>query len=259
MVTEVRGQGVMWGLELDRPACDVVDAARPLGLLVNATAKTVVRLLPPLTMTEAEVNEAVTRLDAAMTAVAGAIPMTATALAQLRPHLAVTPGSSSIMRTARREDAAAIHALVMRYREAGRLLPRDRGRDRAARRALPGHPRRRATSMGCAELAPLSAKVAEVRSLVVDEQPARPGSRPSARRAVDARGARGRLQARSARSRTNPGIFVRLGFSLVPHAWLPEKIAADCAGCPLFRQCGQSAMRLHLAERQAPRASRACA
>ena len=94
--------------------------------------------------------------------------MTATALAQLRPHLAVTPGSSSIMRTARRADAAAIHALVMRYREAGRLLPRTE--DEIARHAerflviLDGE-----DVMGCAELAPLSAKVAEVRSLVLDE------------------------------------------------------------------------------------------
>jgi len=41
------------------------------GLLANATSKTVVRLLPPLTITETEIDEAVSRLDAAMTAVAG--------------------------------------------------------------------------------------------------------------------------------------------------------------------------------------------
>ena len=168
MVKDVRGQGVMWGLELDRPASDVVDKARSIGLLVNGTSKTVVRLLPPLTVTEDEVNEAVTRLDAAMTAVAGGIPMTTTAIAQLRPHLAVTPGSSSLMRTARREDAAAINALITRYREAGRLLPRTE--DEIARHAdrflviLDGE-----DVMGCAELARLSAKVAEVRSLVLDE------------------------------------------------------------------------------------------
>ena len=71
MVQEVRGLGVMRGLEIDRPAADIVEAARPLGLLANATAKTVVRLLPPLTITESEIDEAVSRLDAAMTAVAG--------------------------------------------------------------------------------------------------------------------------------------------------------------------------------------------
>ena len=71
MVKEVRGAGLMIGIEVDRPAADIVEAARPLGLLVNATAKTVVRLLPPLTITTAEVDEAVSRLDEAMTAVAG--------------------------------------------------------------------------------------------------------------------------------------------------------------------------------------------
>jgi acetylornithine/N-succinyldiaminopimelate aminotransferase len=72
MVLEVRGQGVMRGLELTVPASDVVDAARPLGLLANATAKTVLRLLPPLTITESEIDEAVARLDAAMASVGGA-------------------------------------------------------------------------------------------------------------------------------------------------------------------------------------------
>jgi len=71
MVKELRGVGVMRGVEVDRPAADIVEAARPLGLLANATSKTVVRLLPPLTITETEIDEAVSRLDAAMTAVAG--------------------------------------------------------------------------------------------------------------------------------------------------------------------------------------------
>jgi len=69
MVVEVRGQGVMRGLELTVAASDVVDAVRPLGLLANATAKTVLRLLPPLTITESEIDEAVTLLDTAMTSV----------------------------------------------------------------------------------------------------------------------------------------------------------------------------------------------
>jgi acetylornithine/N-succinyldiaminopimelate aminotransferase len=70
-VREVRGQGVMRGMELDRPASAVVEAARPLGLLANATAKTVVRLLPPLTVSESEIDEAVDLLDQALTAVEG--------------------------------------------------------------------------------------------------------------------------------------------------------------------------------------------
>ncbi len=47
MIREVRGAGLIWGLDLDRPALPVVGAALELGLLVNRTADTVVRLLPP--------------------------------------------------------------------------------------------------------------------------------------------------------------------------------------------------------------------
>jgi hypothetical protein len=33
-----------------------------------------------------------------------------------------------------------------------------------------------------------------------------------------------------------------MGFSIVPHLWLPEKIFTDCVKCPQFRRCGQYAM-----------------
>jgi acetylornithine/N-succinyldiaminopimelate aminotransferase len=71
-IKESRGAGVIRGLELDRPASQIVEAARPLGLLVNATAGTVVRLLPPLTVAAAEIDEAVATLDRAFAAVEGA-------------------------------------------------------------------------------------------------------------------------------------------------------------------------------------------
>jgi acetylornithine aminotransferase len=47
----------MLGLELDRPAADVVDRAREAGLLVNGTAERVVRLLPPFVLTDAEARQ----------------------------------------------------------------------------------------------------------------------------------------------------------------------------------------------------------
>ncbi len=42
----------------------------------------------------------------------------------------------------------------------------------------------------------------------------------------------------------DPTFFVRRGFSIVPHTWVPEKIAHDCNSCPLFRNCGQYAVVL---------------
>ena len=44
----------------------------------------------------------------------------------------------------------------------------------------------------------------------------------------------------------DPAFFVRRGFSIVPHTWVPEKIAHDCVSCPLFRNCGQYAIVLEL-------------
>jgi predicted acetylornithine/succinylornithine family transaminase len=69
LVKEVRGAGLMWGLELTRDAAPVVPAALERGVIVNRTAETVVRLLPPLVITEAEADEALGRLDAALGAV----------------------------------------------------------------------------------------------------------------------------------------------------------------------------------------------
>ena len=58
----------MWGLELDRPAAPVVDAALQLGLLINRTAETVVRLLPPFVITPAEIDEGLVLLEQAIAA-----------------------------------------------------------------------------------------------------------------------------------------------------------------------------------------------
>jgi acetylornithine/succinyldiaminopimelate/putrescine aminotransferase len=68
-VKEVRGAGLIWGLDLSRDAAPVVPAALAKGVIVNRTAETVVRLLPPLVITEAEADEALDRLDAALAAV----------------------------------------------------------------------------------------------------------------------------------------------------------------------------------------------
>jgi predicted acetylornithine/succinylornithine family transaminase len=69
MVKDVRGAGLIWGMQLDRDAAPIVPAALERGVIVNRTAETVVRLLPPLVITEAEVDEGLARLDAALGAV----------------------------------------------------------------------------------------------------------------------------------------------------------------------------------------------
>jgi acetylornithine aminotransferase/acetylornithine/N-succinyldiaminopimelate aminotransferase len=66
IVKDVRGCGLIWGLELAVDAAPVVPAALQRGVVVNRTAETVVRLLPPLVITEADADEALNRLDAAL-------------------------------------------------------------------------------------------------------------------------------------------------------------------------------------------------
>ena len=61
----VRGLGLMLGLECRVPNADVVRAGFDTGLITVPAADNVLRLLPPLTITDEEIAEAVTRLDAA--------------------------------------------------------------------------------------------------------------------------------------------------------------------------------------------------
>jgi acetylornithine aminotransferase len=63
-IEEIRGQGLMIGIELDRPCAELVAQALDQGLLINVTAERVVRLLPPLILSDAEADQLVERLAA---------------------------------------------------------------------------------------------------------------------------------------------------------------------------------------------------
>jgi len=61
-VVEIRGQGLMLGVELAKPCGALTQRAAEAGLLISVTADTVVRLLPPLIMTEREADDVVALL-----------------------------------------------------------------------------------------------------------------------------------------------------------------------------------------------------
>ena len=66
-VREVRGDGLMWGLEIDRAVADrAVDCALARGLVINRTAGTVVRLLPPLNIADDDIDDGLRRLRLAL-------------------------------------------------------------------------------------------------------------------------------------------------------------------------------------------------
>ena len=56
-VLDIRGRGLMLGIELDRPCGDLVSRALDQHLLINVTAQSVVRLLPPLILTDDEAEQ----------------------------------------------------------------------------------------------------------------------------------------------------------------------------------------------------------
>jgi acetylornithine/N-succinyldiaminopimelate aminotransferase len=66
-VKEVRGTGLLLGMELTKKGSPVVESCLADGLIVNCTAEKVIRLVPPLIVTEAEIDKAVAILDKALT------------------------------------------------------------------------------------------------------------------------------------------------------------------------------------------------
>jgi amino-acid N-acetyltransferase len=144
------------------------------------------------------------------------------------------------LRTADASHANRLHALITANLEEGHLLPRMLNELKVhAERftiAVRGN-----TIVGCAELAPLSPVVAEVRSLAVHASARNSGV---GTQIVDELRRRARLEGfdKLCAFTHTPVYFIRMGFSIVPHLWIPEKVYTDCIGCPKFRQCGQHAM-----------------
>jgi acetylornithine/N-succinyldiaminopimelate aminotransferase len=63
MIRGMRGQGLILGLEIDRPARPIVEACLADGLVINATADRVLRFLPPLTIARDEIDQALSILE----------------------------------------------------------------------------------------------------------------------------------------------------------------------------------------------------
>ena len=141
------------------------------------------------------------------------------------------------IRAAESADAAAISALVAANVGLGHLLPRtaDEIAHHVSRFLVAG---RNSRVVGCGELAPLGPKLVEVRSLVVASESRGGGVGTAILTALVADAQRQKIPRLCAFTHV-PHRFVALGFSIVPHTWLPEKIANDCQGCKWFRRCEQ--------------------
>lgn len=169
-------------------------------------------------------------------------------------------GQDVFLRSATANDAGAIHALITEHLAEGHLLPRERGEIAVhAHRFIVACQVNRSVAchvhgsvacedhrvVACAELAPLSRDVGEVRSLVVSQEARSLGLGRELIDELVARATVAGFEKLSAFTHA-PSYFVQLGFSIVPHVWLPEKIVTDCHACPHFRRCGQYAVQREL-------------
>jgi amino-acid N-acetyltransferase len=148
------------------------------------------------------------------------------------------------LRAADVTQAAKLHELITANLVEGHLLPRSLAEltAHAERFTIAVRGRR---IVGCAELAPLSPQVAEVRSLAVDESARHSGVGTMLVEELRQRARREGFDKLCAFTHV-PGYFMQKGFSIVPHLWLPEKVFTDCVTCPHFQRCGQYAMVLPL-------------
>ena len=77
VVDEIRGEGLLIGLHCVPPNKDVQGALRDAGLLVMGASDNVIRILPPLIATEADIDEAATRMETAFQQLEGRLPAAA--------------------------------------------------------------------------------------------------------------------------------------------------------------------------------------
>jgi len=168
--------------------------------------------------------------------------------ATLRPKTPARSASARVVsatepiaiRTASPAEAGAIHGLIVEHLAEGHLLPREQ-------HEIGVHAHRFVVAVqndqviACAELAPLSRSVSEVRSFVVSREARSLGLGHQLIEELARRSAMAGFDRLCAFTHA-PGFFVHLGFSIVPHVWLSEKIVTDCHSCVHFRHCGQYAV-----------------
>ena len=216
-IVDVRGAGLMWGLELNIDAGPVHEAAIRHGVLVNRTAGKVIRLLPPLVITEAELDRALGLLDAAFsegtgrchdmskTASSTSRRRTAPVLrAAVRGDVEKDPRFDSAQSAGRSSSAASAERTDIAHRPFRRLRRRP-GRYRGLWGA------------GAAELVGRRNPLARRQR----RAPPRRSGPAHRRRAACASQAAGFDDL--CVFAHEPAYFAHMGFSIVPHTWLPER------------------------------------
>lgn len=156
----------------------------------------------------------------------------------------VSDDGNVAIRPAVPDEAADLFRLISDNLETGHLLPRSLGE-------VVLHVPRFLVAVGssgvvgCAELARLGPHLAEVRSLVVvDHHRGRGLGTKLLNQVIET--ARRDGYPKVCAFAHDPRPFIKHGFSIVPHPWVPDKISTDCHRCVWFRRCAQYAVVLDM-------------
>ncbi len=160
------------------------------------------------------------------------------------PPVTEEEADTVILRPATADDATGIYELISENLAAGHLLARPLVE---VELHIPRFfvATESARVIGCGELARLSTTLAEVRSLVVTAERRGEGTGARILAALVAEAVTHRVP-RVCAFTHRPRPFVQAGFSIVPHPWVPDKIATDCQTCDLFRCCDRYAVVLDM-------------
>jgi len=239
-IRSIRGRGLFLGIQTNLESTTVlVQEGFDAGLLTCIAGPQVLRLVPPLTVTKEDLDEAIEILDHVFARVSG-LEEPAKSAPNEPPDLMV--------RRPMIRDVPEMAAIINQFAAQGQMLARSQHhlyqnlRDFAVSTA--GE-----RVVGCAALSLAWDDLAEIRSLAVSHEWQGHGiGRALVEELVE-----------EARRLGLPRVFVltyqqaffeKMGFHVVPHDALPHKIWGDCLNCPKFPDCDEIAMIVDLAQKE---------
>ena len=239
-IKEVRGRGLMLGVQLDIPAAPMIQAGYEHGLLLLNAGPDVLRLIPPLIFTPADADIAVERLAAISDRCWLNKPSLRLSLpASLRHFLPVSP-SLPYIRRATDADVLAICALVNGFADQNLMLYRTPAQVRMALSEFlvaEDH----GEVVGCGYLAYLGPDLVEIRSLAVAASQHGKGVGGRIVNALVEMAQRRGISQVCALTLV-PDFFIRHGFEQVDRWSISPKIWSECVYCPKFHTCDEIAV-----------------
>ncbi|OGO18082.1 MAG: hypothetical protein A2Z14_07595 [Chloroflexi bacterium RBG_16_48_8] len=150
------------------------------------------------------------------------------------------------LRPAIASDVIVIARLVEVYARDGEILPRPEG---AIRESIMNWivVTDGVRIVACGSLLPYTSKLAEIRSLVVDDSVKRKGLGTMVVRALITMARQNGFESLFALTRIVP-FFEQLGFTRIDKATFPQKIWRDCCQCPIQKNCDEQAVALQLSK-----------